>query len=235
MAIGISDNSQVTGGLGVNLDHEAKVALTLDPAKAGIVLASTIGEQHSRANGSYQDTGGMLISGTVTTGTLVKPSAVVPANDSLVAGLCDSLGGRSWEALTAGLALDTDAMLQAYQVPVGLRLKISGVKLSASVQTVIAGGPFVSEFQLAFGFTGVTPSLQAGDPKRILLPELTQLATAAQAVSTAIAQPGGIAVRLENPVFVNEGEWVALVVNRMGTAATAGVIAYNIQYDYSWE
>ena len=171
-----------------------------------------------------------------TTGTLVKPTAVVPANDSLTAGLCDSLGGRSWETLTTGLALNTDAMLQAYQVPAGVRLKIEGVKLTASVQTVLAGGPFVNEFHLAFGFTGTTPSLQAAvPPMRVLLPELTQLAAAAQAVGTALSQPGGAVARFANPVFVDAGEWVALVVNRMGTAATSGVIAYGIQYDFSLE
>ena len=237
MAIGISDNSQVLGGLGVTIDNEAKVTLTTDPAKAGIVLASSIGEQYSRANGSYQDSYGDLVSGTVTTGTLVKPTAVIPANDSLTAGLCDdSLGGRSWETLTTGLALNTDAMLQAYQVPAGVRLKIEGVKLTASVQTVLAGGPFVNEFHLAFGFTGTTPSLQAAvPPMRVLLPELTQLAAAAQAVGTALSQPGGAVARFANPVFVAAGEWVALVVNRMGTAATSGVIAYGIQYDFSLE
>ena len=236
MAIGISDNSQVLGGLGVTIDNEAKVALTTDPAKAGIVLASSIGEQYSRANGSYQDSYGDLVSGTVTTGTLVKPTAVIPANDSLTAGLCDSLGGRSWETLTTGLALNTDAMLQAYQVPAGVRLKIEGVKLTASVQTVLAGGPFVNEFHLAFGFTGAAPSLQAAEaPNRVLLPELTQLAAAAQAVGTALSQPGGAVARFANPVFVDAGEWVALVVNRMGTAATSGVIAYGLQYDFSLE
>lgn len=221
MGIGLSNNDWVTDGLGVTLNHEALVA--------------TLGETYSRANGSYQDGDGMLVSGTITTGTLIRPAAVVPANDALTVGLCDSLGGRSMEALTAGLALDMDGLIQAYEVPAGMRLKISGVKVSASVQTVLAGGPFVTEFQLAFGSTAASPSLQAGDPKRILLPDLTQFAVANQAVSTPISQPGGNSARLENPVFVNGGEWVALVVNRMGMAGTSGVIAYNIQYDYSWE
>lgn len=234
MAIGITDNSQVTAGLGINLDHEALVALTGDPTKAGIVRTTTLAEQRARNDGSYQE----APSGTVTTGTLVKPSAVVPANDALTAGLCDSLGGRSWEALAAGLALDTDGILQAFRVPVDetRRLKISAVKLSASVQTVLVGGPFVSEFQLAFGFGGSTPTLQSAGPvRRVLLPELTQVTTAAQAVSTAVSQPFGSVAELPEPIFVNPGEWVALVVNRMGTAGSSGVLAYSIQYGYSWE
>ena len=217
----------------------------------GPQFVTTLGEQGNRVYGSYQGlsggTMGSLVSGTVGTGTLAKPTAVVPANNSLVAGLCNSLGGRSWETFTTGLALNTDGILQAYLVPAGTvsiqgrRLRIRGVKLTASVQTVMVGGPFVNEFQLAFGFTGGTPSLQTAEaaatktPRRIFLPELTQVVTAAQAVSTIIAQPVSGVAYFEEPIFVNPGEWVALVVNRMGTAGTSGVIAYNIQYDYSWE
>ena len=66
-------------------------------------------------------------------------------------------------------------------------------------------------------------------------PELTQVTTAAQAVSTAVSQPFGSVAELPEPIFVNPGEWVALVVNRMGTAGSSGVLAYSIQYGYSWE
>ena len=39
----------------------------------------------------------------------------------------------------------------------------------------------------------------------------------------------------EEPIFVNPGEFVAFTVKHIGTALTSGIIAYNIQYDYSWE
>lgn len=68
-----------------------------------------------------------------------------------------------------------------------------------------------------------------------MLPELTQTVTAAQAVSTTVAQPGGCVSMFPEPIYVNPGEYVGLVIKHVGTIATAGVIAYNIQYIYSWE
>lgn len=215
----------------------------------GSSYAEPLGQRGNAVYGSYQglsgQTMGQLVSGTVTTGTLVKPSAVVPANNALTAGLCNSLGGRSWETLTTGLAVNTDGVLQAFQVPAGTvsipgrRLKIRAVKMTATVQTVVVGGPVANEFYLCFGGTAI--SLQTAEgvaakvARRVFLPELTQIITAAQAVSTMVAQPVGGVAYFEEPIYVNPGEYVMLVVNRMGTALTSGVIAYNIQYDYSWE
>ena len=115
----------------------------------------TLGEAGNAIFGSYQGlsggTMGQLVAGTVTAGTLIKPSAVVPSNTALTAGLGNSLGGRSWETYTSPLATNTDGIISIYLNPAGTisisgkRLKINGVKLSGVVQTVIAGGPFTQE------------------------------------------------------------------------------------------
>lgn len=211
---------------------------------------STVG---NRMYGSFQGTSGntmgQLVAGTVTTGTLVKPTAAVPLNASLAANLPNSLGGRAWEALTAGIAVNTDGILASFTVPAGSstvpgrRLKITGLQLSSSVQTVVAGGPVVNEYYLAFGHTA--DSLQTAEsasmtsattkaPRRVMLPPFNQTVTAAQAVSTMLAQPL-TAVAFAEPIYVNPGERLALVVNRMGTALTAGVLAHTYQFLYSWE
>jgi hypothetical protein len=115
--------------------------------------------------------------------------------------------------------------------------------MSAAIQTVVAGGPVQTEFYIAFGHTA--DSLQTPEtasmatattkaPRRVMLPAFTQTITAAQAVNTMVAQ-GDRVIRFDAPIFVNPGERIALVLNRMGTALTSGVIAYTYQFIYSWE
>jgi len=209
-----------------------------------------------RTLGSYQglsgNTMGQLIAGTVTTGTLVKPTAAVPLNASLAANLPNSLGGRIWEQLTAGLAVNVDGIFAQYQVPAGSatvqgrRLKITGLKLSARVQTVVAGGTAVgTEWYIVFGNTATSmqttdqSSMTSGTtkaPRRVMCPGLTQHMTATQAVDTAIAQNSYFEDFSSCPIYVNPGEFVSLVGNKTGTTvATSGVIAHTYQFVYSWE
>ena len=214
----------------------------------GANLVSTLGETGNRVFGSYQGlsggTMGMLIGGSVGTGTLTNPTAAVPANNALTANLPSGLGGRAWETFTSGLAINTDGILCSYQVPAGTasiqgkRLKVTGVKMTAYVQTVMVGGPFNSEFMLAFGHTSVSlqtaEAASAKKPRLVLLPELTQVVTAAQAVNTMVSQLDTVSL-FQEPIYVNPGEFIAFVVKHVGTIGTSGVIAYNIQYMYSWE
>jgi hypothetical protein len=215
----------------------------------GYTYARSIGEVENAMLGSYQGlsggTMGQLIAGTVTTGTLVKPTAAVPLNASLAANLPNNLGGRAFETLTSGLAINTDGILAIYQNPAGTisiqgkRLRITGLKLSAAIQTVIAGGPITNEFYLIFG--GTAASLQtvegiAAKPcRRIMLPEFTQNITATQAANTAVQQASYFADFSSAPIYVNPSEFVGIAVNRFGTALTSGVIAYTYQFVYSWE
>jgi hypothetical protein len=69
----------------------------------------------------------------------------------------------------------------------------------------------------------------------VLLPELTQVITAAQAVNTMISQPGGMVSMFPEPIYVNPGEFVAVAVKHIGTVMSAGTIATHIQLIYSWE
>ena len=214
----------------------------------GQAYAEQMGTRGNAVFGSYQGisggTMGQLVSGTVTTGSLVKPSAVVPSNTALTAGLCNSLGGRSWETYTSPIGTNVDAIMAIYLNPAGTisvagrRLKITGVKMSGTVQTVIAGGAFVQEWYLIFGGTAIslqTAESATGKPcRRVMLPGFTQVITANQAVNTIIAQPTTTEIFPE-PVYVNPGEYVGLAKNWFGTAPTSGVAAYTIQFIYAWE
>ena len=219
----------------------------------GIQYADSLGVVGNRVLGAYQglsgNTMGQLIAGTVTAGTLVKPTAAVPLNASLATNLPNSLGGRIWEALTAGLAVNTDGIFVSFTVPAGStlvqgkRLKLTGIRLTGFISTVVAGGPIQTEWYLAFGHTAdslaTTESTSMASattkaPRRIMLPGFTQTITAAQAVNTMIAQPLPF-IHFSEPVYVNPGERIALVANRTGTALTGGVLSYTYQFEYSWE
>lgn len=209
----------------------------------GLNLPRTLGETGNAMYGSYQGlSGGTMGSLSVYTNSS-NPTAAVPSNTALTANLPAGLGGQAWETFT--LAVNTDAILMSYQVPTGTvsvlgkRLKVTGVKLSSFVQTVLAGGPLVRTFTLNFGQTAVSlATAEAATTKArrvVLLPELTQVVTAAQAVSTMISQPlGGISLFSE-PIYVNPGEFISLAVKHIGTVGSSGTIATNIQYVYSWE
>lgn len=219
----------------------------------GAILNRTLGEIGNSMLGSYQSLSGgttpttanmgALIGGTITTGTLVQPTPAVPTNTT--SALLTALGGRSWETFTSGLGTAADGILMAYQVPAGTiavqgkRLKLIGIKMSGWVQTVLVGGPIVSEFMLGFGSTAV--SLQTAEaastktPRRVMLPELTQFLTANQAVSTAVSQPFGSETSFQEPIYVNPGEFIQLIVRHTGTAISSGVVARSIQPIFSWE
>ena len=219
----------------------------------GVMYKDDLGNAASRIYGAYQGLpstgGGQLIAGTVTSGTLVKPTAAVPLNASLASNLPNSLGGRIYEQLTTGLAVNTDAIFAIYTVPAGTaavpgrRLKINGIKLSGFVSTVVVGGPTQTEWYIVFGATGdaltsadsgsFTSGISKG-PRRVMLPELTTTMTAAQAANTLLVQPA-YSVTFTNPIYVNPGERIGLAGNKTGTVATSGVLSFVYQFDYSWE
>lgn len=213
----------------------------------GVQYKDDLGTVGNRVLGSYQGLSGGTIGtiGTYTNST--NPTAAVPTNTTAAVGATGLLN-QAWE--TFSLAVNTDGILLSYQVPAGTvavqgrRLKVNGVKLSSFVQTVLVGGPISRVFTLAFGHTAVslataeTGSFTSGTTKArriVLLPELTQHVTAAQAVNTAISQPGGAVCNFTNPIYVNPGEFVQVAVKGMGTVGTSGTIVSHIQLDYSWE
>lgn len=213
--------------------------------QGGSNVVSTLGEMSNRIYGSYQGLSGGTMGGLTAYTNSTNPTAAVPSNTALTANLPSGLGGQAWEKFTSGLALNTDGILMSYQVPAGTvsvagkRLKITGVKMTSFVQTDMTGGPLVNTFALAFGHTAVSlataEAATTKKPRIILLPELTQSVAAAAAAGTMTSQPGSAMCLFPDPIYVNPGEFVAFTVKHIGTAATAGVIGYNIQYVYSWE
>ena len=212
-------------------------------------IAEQLGNIGNKTFGSYQGlsggTMGQLVAGTVTSGTLVKPTAAIPANTSLVANLPNSLGGRIYETLSSGLAANVDGIFASYTVPAGTasvrgaRLKVTGIKLSGMVSTVVVGGPAFTEWYIAFGHTADSLATAEGAaakaPRRIMLPELTTNMGAAAAAGTLLAQPA-YSVTFDQPIYVNPGERIALVGNKtISTTITSGILSFVYQFVYSWE
>jgi len=209
----------------------------------GVSITKSLGEIGNAVFGSYQGLSGGTMGSLSAYTNSTNPTAAVPANASLTANLPSGLGGMAFETFT--LAVNTDGILMSYQVPAGTvsipgkRLKVVGVKLSSFVQTVLAGGPLVRTFALNFGHTVV--SIAAGESatakarRVVLLPELTQAVTSAQAVSTMLSQPLGGVSMFPQPIYVNPGEFISLSVKHIGTVGTSGTIATSMQYIYSWE
>lgn len=207
----------------------------------GAIIAESWGLIQSRTQGSFQGLTTATIGSLGTYTNSTNPTAAVPTNTTLAVGATGLLN-QAWE--TFSLAVNTDGLLASYQNPAGSatvagrRLKVLGVKLSSFVQTVLAGGPQCRVFTLCFGSTALSlataesatfANATAKARRVILLPELTQTITAAQAVSTAISQPGGAVSMLPEPIYVNPGEFVQVAVKGIGTVGTSGTIATYIQ------
>jgi hypothetical protein len=211
----------------------------------GSNLTSTISTSGNRIEGSYQGFGGGTLGtlarvGTITTGNEANVTAAVPTTTT--AALGSGLGGTFWETVT--LAVNTDGIIQSYQVPAvnantaGRRLCVRGVYLSSYVQTVIAGGAYIAEWFLAFGHTSVslatTESATGKAPRRVVLP-FVQTITANQAVSTAVAQNVNFCDFGDAPIYVNPSEFIQLCTRHIGTVGTSGTVAHKVTFIYGWE
>lgn len=200
--------------------------------------AASIG---NRVAGAYQGLSGGTMGSLANYVNNTNPTPAVPANAS--ASLGTGLGGQFWE--TATLAVNTDGIIQSYQVPVGTatvpgkRLVIRGVSLASYIQAVVVGGPFNCQWSLAWGHTSVSlataETALAKAPRRKALPAFTQLVTTAQAAATMVAQSASSVDFSGGPIYVNPGEFVALVTKHVGTVASAGTIAHQVDFVYGWE
>jgi len=204
-------------------------------------ISTTASTGGNRTLGSYQGLSGGTMGSLANYANSANPTAAVPTNTTAALGV--GLGGQFWE--TATLAVNTDGIICSYQVPAGTvnvqgrRLVIRGIGLKSYVQTVIAGGPFINQYSLAFGHTAVSlataEAATTKAPRRVPLAGLIQAVTAAQAVSTLVSQTSDFIDFGDAPIYVNPGEFVALVTKRVGTVGTSGTVAHVVTFVYGWE
>jgi len=197
---------------------------------------------------SYQGLSGGTMGSLATLPNSTNPTSAVPTNTSLAANLPAGLGGQG--LIPAQAAAATDFILGSYQVPAGSqtvqgrRLALRGIIIDAvNLGAAVATTATVIQWSLAFGHTAVslaqteTASFATGTTKA---PRRISLGFMSWAVGAAIgAQPqnGQIFIDLgDSPVYVNSGEFVALVAKFVvGTATSSQTIQYVWQPVYGWE
>jgi hypothetical protein len=209
----------------------------------GSNITSTVSAQGSRIWGSYQGASGGTMGTLATYPNSTNPTAAAPSNTALTANLPGGLGGQG--TVTAAAGGSTDGIWSSYQVPAstvsipGRRLVLRGVRLDAvNTGAAVATTATTIQFSLAFGHTAVSlataEAVAAKAPRRIALGYMTW------AVGEAIgAQPQAGPVFLDlgdAPIFVNPGEFVALVGKFIvGTATASQTITFTYTPIYGWE
>ena len=202
--------------------------------------------ENSYSQGTYIATGSGPQGQLVTTGSIVRPAAAALSNTTQA---LNTLTCIHLELPT--LASGTDGLLMAFQnpaLPVAVaatllparRLRVVGVRISAFVQTLFAGGPLVKKFYIAYGSTslslvGVTLDTVTTKAYRRFQIDYQEAYTLNQAVSTLPVITGSTYTKFANPIYVNPGEFIALVCYGTGTVTTTGAIQRSISFDYSWE
>jgi hypothetical protein len=203
---------------------------------AGSQVSEELGTIGNRMYGSYQGLSGGTMGSLASLANNANPVAAVPTNTTST--VLTALGGQGWETDT--LAVNTDGIIMSYQNPAGTanvqgrRMRVNGVKIDSYIQTTLTGGGYNAQFALCFGHTAVSLATAEGAaakaPRKIALGSYSVAANAA-----ALTQLTTIERRLDNPIYVNPAEFIAIAKKKVGTAPSAGVIAYVISLDYSWE
>lgn len=197
----------------------------------------------SRMFGAYQGLSGGTMGSVATYPNSSNPTAAAPSNTALTANLPGGLGGQG--AVTAAAAAATDGIWASYQVPAGSvtvqgkRMVLRGIMLDAlNMGAAVATTATAIQFSLAWGHTAVSmataEAVAAKAPRRIPLGFMTW---AVGAGIGAGPQGGRIFLDLgDAPIFVNPGEFVAIVGKFMaGTATASQVINFTWQPIYGWE
>ena len=226
----------VTGSTSYKLAHVHVEALDAD---VNIPFA------HQQAlmglNASQATQGNTMGSTELLTNNLLAGAGAAMTNTT--AALGTGLGGQF--AALPTLTVGTDGIVCSYQNPAGSttvparKLVVTGIRVQGAVTTILAAGPVLYEYSLAYGHTAVSLATAEGTsfstspttkaPRRIILGFETYAATAA--VGTIGA---GVYMPFNSPVIVNPGEFVAICAKNFGLITTSGVITFSVTFDAYW-
>lgn len=209
----------------------------------GPVINTTASVMGQRVYGSYQGLSGGTMGSLATYPNSTNATAAAPSNTALTANLPGGLGGQG--VVTAAVAAATDGIWGSYQVPAGTanvqgrRLAVRGIRISAlNTGAAVATTATAIQFSLAFGHTAVSlataEAAAAKASRRIALGHMTWPIAAAIGAGP---QAGEIFADFgDAPVYVNPGEFIALVGKFiLGTATASQTITFVWQPIYGWE
>lgn len=206
-------------------------------------IALTASIMGQRIYGSYQGLSGGTMGSLATYVNSTNPTAAAPSNTALTANLPGGLGGQG--LVTAAVAAATDGIWGSYQVPAGTvnvqgrRLVVSGIKVDAvNTGAAVATTATTLQFSLAYGHTAV--SLATAEAAAAKAPRRVPLGFMTWPVGAAIGQgpqAGPVVVDFgDAPIFVNPGEFIALVGKFLvGTATASQTISFVWQPIYGRE
>ncbi|MGL6208732.1 MAG: hypothetical protein ACRC14_02740 [Paracoccaceae bacterium] len=209
----------------------------------GASLSNELTPQGNRIFGSYQGLSGGTMGSLSTYPNSTNPTAAAPSNTALTANLPAGLGGQG--AVIAAVAAATDGIWGSFQVPAGSttvqgrRLVITGVAIHLiNLGAAVATTATAIQFSLAYGHTAV--SMATAEAAATKAPRRVPLGIASWPIGAAIGaipSPGPLIVPLaDGPIYVNPGEFVALVGKFLaGTATASQVINFTWQPVYGWE
>lgn len=205
-----------------------------------VQTASTVG---LRAYGSYQGLSGGTMGSLATYPNSTTPTSAIPTNTALTANLPTGIGGQGIIPAQAGAA--TDFILGSTQIPAGTaniqgrRMVLRGIVIDAlNTGAAVATTATAIQWSLAFGHSTVSLATAEGvaakAPRRVALGYMTW------PVGAAIGQgpqSGAITIDFgDAPIFINPGEFLALVAKFVvGTATASQTISYIWQPIYGWE
>lgn len=168
------------------------------------------------------------------------PTAVALTN---TAAAFTGLGGIA--AVLPTLAVASDGIIFSYQNPTpainltGRNLVIQGVVVQGAVSVVLAGGPVVYAYAVAFGHTAVSlATAETGSfaSATTHAPRIVPLGIETYAATAAVGALGaGVRIALQNPIVVRPGEFVAILARNLGTVTTTGAITITAAFDAYWE
>lgn len=148
-------------------------------------------------------------------------------------------------AVLPTLAANTDGILISYQNSAGSpnitprNLVITSIELRSVVSVVLAGGPVIYAYAVAFGHTAV--SLVTGETASFAnntthSPRILSLGIESFPATAAVGTLGtGATIALPTPIVVRPGEFIAIIARNIGTVTTTGAITALISYNGYWE
>lgn len=205
--------------------------------------ASITGAVGNRIYGSYQGLSGGTMGSTATYPNSTNPTAAAPSNTALTANLPGGIGGQG--SVIAAVAAATDGIWGSFQVPAGTanvqgrRLAVRGVLVDLiNIGAAVATTATTIQFSFAFGHTAVSLATAEGVASKA--PRRVPVGFATWAVGAAIGsqpQSGRIFLDLgDAPIFINPGEFGALVGKFIaGTATASQVISFVWLPVHGWE
>jgi hypothetical protein len=173
-------------------------------------------------------------------GNNTAPTAVSLTNTTAA---FTGLGGIA--AVLPTLAANSDGILFSYQNPAptinitGRNLVITGVEVKGAVSVILAGGPVIYAFAVAFGHTAVslaTTESASFASNTTHAPRIAVLGIESYPATAAVGTSGaGARIALANPIVVRPGEFVAILARNIGTVTTTGAITFTASFDAYWE